>query len=93
MPAITPARQATTGPVIEKVFPDVDRALEGIPDGATIMFGGFASAGSPSNLILGLKSRGTRGITGIANNIGLGGQARRAVRRVSKFARWCIICD
>lgn len=58
--------------MIEKVYADVDSALDGIQDGATIMFGGFASAGSPSNLILGLKRRGTRGITGIANNIGLG---------------------
>lgn len=58
--------------MIEKLFPDADSALADIPDGATIMFGGFASAGSPSNLILALKRRGTTGITGIANNIGLG---------------------
>jgi 3-oxoacid CoA-transferase subunit A len=58
--------------VLNKVYPDADSALADIPDGATIMFGGFASAGSPSNLILALKRRGTRGITGIANNIGLG---------------------
>jgi 3-oxoacid CoA-transferase A subunit len=58
--------------MIEKVFLNVEAALDGISDGATIMFGGFASAGSPSNLILGLKRRGTREITGIANNIGLG---------------------
>jgi 3-oxoacid CoA-transferase A subunit len=55
-----------------KVFRDPDSALEGIEDGSTIMFGGFASAGSPSNLILALKRRGTRTITGIANNVGLG---------------------
>ncbi len=36
------------------------------------MFGGFVSAGSPSNLILALQRRGTTRITGIANNIGLG---------------------
>jgi 3-oxoacid CoA-transferase A subunit len=58
--------------MINKIYPDADSALEGIEDGATIMFGGFASAGSPSNLILALKRRGTRGLTGIANNIGLG---------------------
>lgn len=58
--------------MLNKVFADADSALEGIEDGATIMFGGFASAGSPSNLILALKRRGTREITGIANNIGLG---------------------
>jgi 3-oxoacid CoA-transferase A subunit len=36
------------------------------------MFGGFVSAGSPSNLILALRRRGTQRLTGIANNIGLG---------------------
>jgi 3-oxoacid CoA-transferase subunit A len=36
------------------------------------MFGGFASAGSPTNLILALYDKGTTNITAIANNIGLG---------------------
>jgi 3-oxoacid CoA-transferase A subunit len=56
----------------DKVYADAETALQDVPDGATIMFGGFASAGSPSNLILALKQLGTKGITGIANNIGLG---------------------
>ncbi len=54
------------------VFTSVDEALEGIEDGASIMVGGFVSAGTPSNLILALKRRGTRDLTVIANNIGLG---------------------
>ena len=37
-----------------------------------MMVGGFVSAGSPTNLILALKRRGTRRLTGIANNIGFG---------------------
>jgi 3-oxoacid CoA-transferase subunit A len=78
--------------MVEKVYSDVDSALEGIPNGATIMFGGFASAGSPSNLILGLKRRGTRDITGIANNIGLGDkldelcEARQISKMIASFA-------
>ena len=58
--------------MIDKVFATPDDALHDVNDGATIMFGGFVSAGSPSNLILALQRRGTRGITAIANNIGLG---------------------
>lgn len=58
--------------MLNKRYPDPDRAIDDIPDGATIMFGGFASAGSPSNLILALKRRGVARITGIANNIGIG---------------------
>ncbi len=37
-----------------------------------LMFGGFVSTGMPSNLIVALKRRGTRRVTAIANNIGLG---------------------
>ena len=55
-----------------RVLPTADDALEGVADGSVIMFGGFVSAGSPSNLILALQRRGTTGITAIANNIGLG---------------------
>lgn len=58
--------------MIDKVFASPDDALHDVTDGATIMFGGFVSAGTPSNLILALQRRGTTGITGIANNIGLG---------------------
>jgi 3-oxoacid CoA-transferase subunit A len=58
--------------MIEKVFATPDDALHDITDGAAIMFGGFVSAGSPSNLILALQRRGTTRIIGIANNIGLG---------------------
>ncbi|MGH2586899.1 MAG: CoA transferase subunit A [Dehalococcoidia bacterium] len=55
-----------------KLFPTPDAAVADIPDGATIMFGGFVSAGTPTNLIRALVRRGVRNITGIANNIGLG---------------------
>lgn len=58
--------------MIDKVFATPDAALHDVPDGASIMFGGFVSAGTPSNLILALQRRGTTRITGIANNIGLG---------------------
>ncbi len=53
-----------------KVLPSVDEAVALIPDGATIMFGGFISAGVPANLIRALVRRGTRDLTGIATNIG-----------------------
>jgi 3-oxoacid CoA-transferase subunit A len=57
---------------MNKVYDSPAAAIHDIQDGATIMFGGFASAGSPTNLILALRERGTRELTGIANNIGLG---------------------
>jgi 3-oxoacid CoA-transferase subunit A len=58
--------------LIDKVYPSPAAAIHDVFDGATIMFGGFVSAGSPTNLILALYDKGTRDLTGIANNIGLG---------------------
>ena len=58
--------------MIDKVVASPDAALHDVFDGASIMFGGFVSAGSPSNLILALQQRGTKRLTAIANNIGLG---------------------
>jgi 3-oxoacid CoA-transferase subunit A len=57
---------------VDKLFASAADAVADVPDGATIMFGGFASAGSPTNLIYALRDKGTTGIIGIANNIGLG---------------------
>lgn len=55
-----------------KVFATPADAIADVFDGATIMVGGFASAGSPTNLILALREKGTKDLTVIANNIGLG---------------------
>ena len=55
-----------------EVFDSPAAAVADIPDGATILVGGFVSAGTPSNLILALKQTGQTGLTAVANNIGLG---------------------
>lgn len=55
-----------------KIVATPDEAVADIPDGAVIMFGGFVSAGTPTNVIRALVRRGVRNLTGIANNIGLG---------------------
>ncbi len=76
----------------DKVIASADEAVADIPDGATIMFGGFASAGSPTNLIRALVRRGTRGITAIANNIGIGDEldslctGRQIRKMIASFA-------
>lgn len=57
---------------MDKVYASPEAAIADVPDGASIMFGGFASAGSPTNLILAIYAQGTTGITAIANNIGAG---------------------
>jgi 3-oxoacid CoA-transferase A subunit len=55
-----------------KIFATPDEAIADVPDGATIMFGGFGGAGFPNNLIQALDRKGTRGIHAISNNCGTG---------------------
>ena len=56
----------------EKVFSTTDRAVADVPDGATIMFGGFGGAGFPNNLIQALARKGARNLKIISNNCGTG---------------------
>jgi 3-oxoacid CoA-transferase A subunit len=56
----------------ERVFPNVDAAVADVPDGATIMFGGFGGAGFPNNLIQGLARQGAKKLKVISNNCGTG---------------------
>ena len=56
----------------EKVFPNVDAAVADVPDGATIMFGGFGGAGFPNNLIQGLARQREKRLKVISNTCGTG---------------------
>lgn len=53
-----------------KIYPSLDAIVADIPDGATIMFGGFGGAGFPNNLIQALARKGTKNIAAISNNCG-----------------------
>ncbi|MDE2894496.1 MAG: CoA transferase subunit A [Chloroflexota bacterium] len=69
-----------------------EAAVGDIANGATILVGGFVSAGTPSNLILALKRTGQTGLTAVANNIGLGDlldelcENRQLARVIATFA-------
>lgn len=56
---------------MNKVFRTAAEALSDIPDGATLMAGGFGLCGIPENLILALRDRGVRGLTVVSNNCGV----------------------
>jgi 3-oxoacid CoA-transferase subunit A len=58
---------------MNKVVAGADEAIRDIPDGATIMIGGFGLCGIPENLILALVRKGTTGLTTISNNVGVDG--------------------
>jgi acetate CoA/acetoacetate CoA-transferase alpha subunit len=72
---------------VAKTF-KVSDAIESIPDGATLMIGGFMAVGSPRRLIDELVRQGKKGLTVIANDtaspgFGIGKLiSARLVRRV-----------
>ena len=56
---------------MNKVLASAEEAVALIPDGATIMMGGFGLCGIPENLIAALRQRGTKDLTVISNNAGV----------------------
>jgi 3-oxoacid CoA-transferase subunit A len=55
---------------MDKVFENAREAIPEIPDGATIMSGGFGLSGNPENCIEELARRGVKDLTIISNNCG-----------------------
>lgn len=53
-----------------KVCETFDEAVADVPDGATIMFPGFAGPGTPRNLIAALLRQGAKELVGISNGAG-----------------------
>jgi len=74
--------------IIDKTVPSVEEAVAGIPDGATVMLGGFGRAGQPVELIDALIEQGAGDLTIVNNNAGNGDVglaaliAKRRVRKV-----------
>jgi len=58
---------------MNKVIATVDAAVAEIPDGATVMIGGFGLCGIPENLIAALVRKGVKGLHTISNNMGVDG--------------------
>jgi len=58
---------------LNKVYPNADAAIADLPDGATIMVGGFGLCGIPENLIAAVHRKDIRNLTVISNNAGVDG--------------------
>lgn len=56
---------------MNKVHPDADHAIADIPDGATILAGGFGLCGNPENCIRSLCRKGVKNLTIVSNNCGV----------------------
>jgi 3-oxoacid CoA-transferase subunit A len=56
---------------VDKRIADAATAVANIPDGASILLGGFGLCGIPENLIEALRGKGSRDLTLISNNAGV----------------------
>lgn len=56
---------------MDKVVGSAARAVEDVPDGATLAVGGFGLCGIPSTLISALADASTRGLAVVSNNCGV----------------------
>jgi 3-oxoadipate CoA-transferase alpha subunit len=74
--------------MIDKILGSVAEAVADVHDGATVMIGGFGTAGMPSELIDALIAQGARDLTLVSNNAGnaeIGLAALLKTKRVRKI--------
>ena len=77
--------------MIDKSVATLEQAVAGIPDGATIMIGGFGPAGQPTYLIDALIAQGARDLTIINNNAGNGEVGLAALLKAGRVRK--MICS
>jgi len=77
--------------MINKIADSVAQALAGVADGATVMVGGFGTAGIPNELIDGLIEQGARDLTLVNNNAGNGDTGLAALLRAGRVRK--VICS
>jgi 3-oxoadipate CoA-transferase, alpha subunit len=77
--------------MIDKISPSIEEALFDVPDGATILIGGFGTAGTPNELIDGLIDQGARDLTLVCNNAGSGETGLAALLKAGRVRK--IICS
>src|SRR5262249_14677168 len=70
-PYSRPVGRCEQGICMNKVFGSVEEAIADIPDGATLLVGGFGLCGIPENLIRALRDSGKRDLTVVSNNAGV----------------------
>ena len=77
--------------MINKLSASVADALTGIADGATVLIGGFGTAGIPNELIDGLIEQGARELTVVNNNAGNGDHGLAALLKTGRVRK--VICS
>jgi 3-oxoadipate CoA-transferase alpha subunit len=77
--------------VIDKILASPAQALADVPDGATVMIGGFGTAGLPNELTDALLAQGARDLTIVNNNAGNGETGLAALLAAGRVRK--IICS
>jgi 3-oxoadipate CoA-transferase alpha subunit len=77
--------------MINKIAPSVEAALAGLRDGATVLIGGFGTAGIPNELIDGLIAQGARDLVIVNNNAGNGETGLAALLKAGRVRK--VICS
>lgn len=77
--------------MIDKIAPSIADALAGVKDGATVLIGGFGTAGIPGELIEGLIEQGARDLTVVNNNAGNADHGLAALLKTGRVRK--IICS
>lgn len=77
--------------MINKIAASVAEALSDVRDGATVLIGGFGTAGIPGELIEGLIEQGARDLTVVNNNAGNGDTGLAALLRAGRVRK--MICS
>lgn len=77
--------------MIDKIVDSPAAALADVPDGATVMIGGFGTAGLPNELIDALLAQGARELTIVNNNAGNGDEGLAALLAAGRVRK--IICS
>src|SRR5438552_5741436 len=77
--------------MINKIVRTPEAAVADIFDGATVMIGGFGTAGMPSELLDALIAQGARELTIVSNNAGNGDTGLAALLKAKRVRR--IICS
>lgn len=77
--------------MIDKIASSVASALAGTADGATVLIGGFGTAGIPNELIDGLIDQGARDLTVVNNNAGNGDAGLARLLKTGRVRK--VICS
>ena len=77
--------------MIDKIVSSLEDAVAGIHDGATVLVGGFGTAGMPFHLVNALIDQGARDLTIVSNNAGNGDTGLAALLKAKRVRK--IVCS